>query len=167
MEQDATTVVIQWRLSGSESLCVWLPTSYHLLPPYFWWRLRQNGRSFTDDTFKCIFWNENKWLLIISLKYVPKGTINNISALFQIMAWHLSGDKLLSEPMMVIPPFHWTTIRSRSKPIWKSGPIGNKRELNGSDRALSGDERRGREVWGWSLNVLKDCPRFKRVGNGA
>ena len=39
----------------------------------------------------------------------------------------------------LIPPFHWATIRSRSKPIWKSGPIGNKRELNGSDRKLSGN----------------------------
>ena len=32
--------------------------------------------------------NENIWILIkISLKFVPKGQINNISALVQIMAW--------------------------------------------------------------------------------
>ena len=37
----------------------------------------------------------------ISLKYVPKGLINNIPGLVQIMAWHRPGDKPLPEPMMV------------------------------------------------------------------
>ena len=65
-------------------------------------RPRQNGRSFTDDTFKCIFLNENVRISIkISLKFVLKGPINNNPALVQIMAWRLSGDKPLSEPMMV------------------------------------------------------------------
>ena len=64
-------------------------------------RPRQNGRHFADDIFKCIFVNENVWILIIiSLKFVPKGLINNIPALVQIMAWHRTGDKPLSEPMM-------------------------------------------------------------------
>ena len=49
-----------------------------------------------------IFLNENVRLLIkISLKFVPKGPINNNPALVQIMAWRRSGDKPLSEPMMV------------------------------------------------------------------
>ena len=39
----------------------------------------------------------------ISLKFVPKGPINNIPALVQIMAWRRSGDKPLSEPMMASP----------------------------------------------------------------
>ena len=65
-------------------------------------RLRQNGRHFPDDICKCIFLNENAWISIkISLKFVPKGPINKISALVQIMAWRRSGDKPLSEPMMV------------------------------------------------------------------
>ena len=65
-------------------------------------RPRQNGRHFADDTFKCIFLNENARIFIkISLKFVPKGPINNIPALVQIMAWRRSGDKPLSEPMMV------------------------------------------------------------------
>ena len=34
-------------------------------------------------------------------EFVPKGPINNIPALVQIMAWHLPGNKPLSEPMMV------------------------------------------------------------------
>ena len=65
-------------------------------------RPRQHGRHFTDDIFKCIFLNENIWISIkISLKFVPKGSINNISALVQIMAWCRPGDKPLFEPMMV------------------------------------------------------------------
>ena len=50
-------------------------------------RLRQNGRHFADSIFKCIFLNENIWIPIkISLKFIPKGPINNIPALVQIMA---------------------------------------------------------------------------------
>ena len=49
-------------------------------------RPRQNGHHFADDIFKCIFLNENVWILIkISLKFVPKGPINNIPSLVQIM----------------------------------------------------------------------------------
>ena len=36
----------------------------------------------------------------ISLKFVPIGPINNIPVLVQIMAWHRSGDKPLSESML-------------------------------------------------------------------
>ena len=65
-------------------------------------RLRQNGGQFADNIFKCIFLNEHFWIPIkISLKFVPKGRINNIPALVQIMVWHRPGDKPLSEPMMV------------------------------------------------------------------
>ena len=65
-------------------------------------RPRQNGRYFPDDIFKCIFLNENVRISIkISLKFVPKGPINNIPALVQIMAWRRPGDKPLSEPMVV------------------------------------------------------------------
>ena len=65
-------------------------------------RPRQNGRHFADDTFKHIFLNENVRIFIkISLNFVPKGPINNNPALVQIMAWRRSGDKPLSEPMMV------------------------------------------------------------------
>ena len=65
-------------------------------------RQRQNGRHFADDILKCIFLNENIWISIkISLKFVPKGPINNIPPLVRIMAWHRSGDKPLSEPIVV------------------------------------------------------------------
>ena len=62
----------------------------------------QNGRHFPDDMFKCIFVNDNVLTFInITLKFVPKGPINNSPALVQIMAWCLPGDKPLSEPMLV------------------------------------------------------------------
>ena len=65
-------------------------------------RRRQNGHHFPDDIFKCIFLNENVWILIkISLKCVPEGPINNIQGLVQIMAWRRPADKPLSEPMNV------------------------------------------------------------------
>ena len=64
-------------------------------------RLRQNGHHF-PDIFKRIFWNEDVWILIkISLKFVPKGPINNIPALVQKMAWRHPGAKPLSEPKMI------------------------------------------------------------------
>ena len=54
-----------------------------------------------DDIFKCIFLNENVWILIeISLKFVPKDPINNIPSLVQVMVCRLDGAKPLSEPMM-------------------------------------------------------------------
>ena len=66
-------------------------------------RPRQDGRHFPDDIFKSIFLNGNVWISIkISLKFVPKGPINNtIPAMVQIMAWRRPGDKPLSVPMMV------------------------------------------------------------------
>ena len=61
----------------------------------------QNGRHFAADTFKCIFMNENPCILIqISLKFVPKGPIDNIPALVQVMAWRRTGDKPLPEAML-------------------------------------------------------------------
>ena len=84
-------------------------------------RPRQHGRYFADDYFKRIFLNENIGMSIkISLEFVHKGPINNNPALVQIMAWRRSGDKALSEPVMVcllthicVTPPQWVnTLRS-------------------------------------------------------
>ena len=117
-------------------LCNWLPlwcSSIWIIhfplvyPPTVWihmlkqhlvfntLRPRQNGRHFADDTFKRIFLNEIVKISIqISLKFVPKGPINNIPALDQIMAWRRSGDKPLSEQMMV----SWLTHICVTRPQW-------------------------------------------------
>ena len=86
-------------------------------------RPRQNGRHFADDIFKYIFLNENIWILIkISLKFVPKGPINNIPALVQIMAWRRPGDKPLSEAMVVSLLTHICITR----PQWVKKPYCHK-----------------------------------------
>ena len=75
-------------------------------------RPRQNGHHFPDDTFKRIFLNENIRISTqISLKFVPKGPINNVRALVQIMAWRRPGDKPLSEPMIVSLQTHICVTR--------------------------------------------------------
>ena len=53
-----------------------------------------------DDNFKCILLDENDKILIrISLKFVPGSPIDK-PALVQVMAWRLTGDKLLPELML-------------------------------------------------------------------
>ena len=88
-------------------------------------RPRRNEQHFADDIFKRIFFNENVWISIkISLKFVPKGPINNIPALVQIMAWRRSGDKPLSEPMMVSLPTHICVTRPQwVNPHWPQGDL--------------------------------------------
>ena len=62
----------------------------------------KDGRHSPDDICKCIFLNEDKWVLIkISMKFVSKGPIDNIPALVQIIARRRLGAKPLSEPMMI------------------------------------------------------------------
>ena len=61
----------------------------------------QNGRHFADNIFKCIFLNEKFCTLIqISLKFVFKVSIDNKSALVQVMACGWIGSKPLSEPVI-------------------------------------------------------------------
>ena len=56
-------------------------------------RPRQNGRHFLNDKASIS--------IKISLKFVPKGSIDNSPKLVQIMAWCRPDDKPLSAPMMV------------------------------------------------------------------
>ena len=75
-------------------------------------RPRQHGRHFADDIFKHIFLNENVRIsLKISLKFVPKGPVNNIAPLVQIMARRRWGAKPLFKPMAVRVPTHICVIR--------------------------------------------------------
>ena len=75
-------------------------------------RTWQNGRLIADDIFKCIFLNENVSIAIkVSLKFVPKGPINNFPALVQIMTWRRPGGRPSSEPMMVSLPTHICVTR--------------------------------------------------------
>ena len=86
-------------------------------------RSGQNGRHFADDTFNRIFVNENVRISIrFSLKFVPKGPINNIPSLVQIMAWRCPGYKPLSEPVMV----SLLTYICATRPQWVNRVFGAK-----------------------------------------
>ena len=54
--------------------------------------------AISQTTLSNVFLSEN---IRISMKFVPTGPVNDIPALVQIVAWRRSGDKPLSEPMMV------------------------------------------------------------------
>ena len=85
----------------------------HLLQNHFT-SLTHWGRDKMDAILllKCIFLSESVWIPIkISMKFVPKGPINNIPALVQIMAWRRPGNKPLSEPMMVSLRMHICVTR--------------------------------------------------------
>ena len=62
----------------------------------------------------------------ISLKFVPKGPINNTPALVQVMAWHRSGAKPLSEPMRT----RFTDAYMRREGGGGGGGGGRRGELN-------------------------------------
>ena len=64
--------------------------------------------------FQIIFLKESVWISIeISLKSVPKGTIDNFPSLVQIMNWRRPGDKPLSEAMMISLLTHLCVTRSQ------------------------------------------------------
>ena len=61
----------------------------------------QNGRNFGYNIFRRVFVNEKVFILIkISLKFVPKGLIDNNPALVHIMTCRRIGDKPSPEPML-------------------------------------------------------------------
>ena len=67
-------------------------------------------QTFPRRYFKCTYLNENVWIsLKISLAFVSKLRINNIPALFQIMAWRRPGHKPFSETM--VASFFYAYIR--------------------------------------------------------
>ena len=75
--------------------------NYSYMPLVNTLRPRQNGRNFPDNILKWIFLNENVWIsLELWLEFIPRGLINNIPALVQIMAWRWPGHKPLSEQIM-------------------------------------------------------------------
>ena len=86
----------------------WCPWYVNSSPP------GQNGRHFTDNVFGSIFMNEKFCILIkFSLKFAPKGPIDNNPALVQIMAWRRIGDKPLSEPILTDSLTHICGTRGR------------------------------------------------------
>ena len=63
-------------------------------------RPRKND-YFPDNIFKCSSWMKMYQFRLKFHKFVPKGPINNIPTLGEMMAWLWPGNKPLSETMMV------------------------------------------------------------------
>ena len=63
-------------------------------------RSGQNGRYFEDDVLKFICLNEKYYILFPFILHFYQGSNYIHSALGQIKAWHRTGDKPLSKPMM-------------------------------------------------------------------
>ena len=79
-------------------------------------RPRQNSRHFQTTFLNAFYWMK---MYEFRLRFVPKGPINNIPALVQIMAWRRPGDKPLSEHMMVSLLTHvWVT-----RPRWVNSEL--------------------------------------------
>ena len=72
-----------------------------------------------DDLFKRNLLNKMRCIfIIISLKYIPKGPIDNKAALVQVMAWCRIGDKPLSEPMLI--EFTDAYMRHKGEMCWRT-----------------------------------------------
>ena len=67
-------------------------------------RPRQNSCHIADNLFKCFFVKGNVWISMKISEVCSWGSISDIPALCQRMAWYRRGDKLLSEPMMLRLP---------------------------------------------------------------
>ena len=117
----ALVQIMAWRRPGDKPLSapmmIRLPTQICVTRPQ--WVKAETKCHLTDAIFKFIFLNVDNWISInISLKSVPNGQINNISALVQIMAWCRPGSKPLSKPMMVSLLAHiWVTRLQLVKPL--------------------------------------------------
>ena len=89
------------------------------------------ARDKMAGSFLTTFSNAFSWMKMykfrLNFKFIPKGPINVIPALVQIMACRRPGDKPLSEPMMVILLTHicvtrppWVLIYLRSLTVFSS-----------------------------------------------
>ena len=74
-----------------------------------WWIvLAQWDQDKMATMLQTTFSNAFSWT-----NFVPKGSIDHIPALFQIMVWHRPGNKPLSEPMMINLPTYVCVTRSQ------------------------------------------------------
>ena len=97
------TGACKWMINTFCLFWLYIPRNYKInhtifLSTFNTFRPRRNGCHFADNIFKYISMNEKFCILIqIPLKFVPKGLIDNKSALVQVMAWRRTGDKPLPE----------------------------------------------------------------------
>ena len=103
----AVQIKMQMYFMLGKSSSSWFQTSvsYHIEAKTGWTPFRRRH-------FHVHFLQWNCCILIkLSLKYVRKGPIDNNRALVRTTAWRRSGDKPLSEPMMISLPTHMCVTR--------------------------------------------------------
>ena len=82
----ASVWIMAWRRIGDKWLSESMLTNIYAAPGGD--ELTHWGRDKMAAIFQWIFLNENVWISInISLKFVPRGPIDNIPTLVQVMAW--------------------------------------------------------------------------------
>ena len=99
-----TFIAIRFRVNSHIDLSRNITSLWHCSWRVITLSARQNVQNFTDDIFiDNILFNEKKWISTkYSLKSFYEGTINNNTALDQIMSRRRTGDKLLSEWAMAL-----------------------------------------------------------------
>ena len=132
-----------------------------VLPPPFKTYWDETGTVSQTTFLKIIFFNGFVWISIkISLTFVSDGTINNISALVQILDCRRPGDKPLSEPMMVNLPTHICVTR----PQWvKSIDIWCHRVYISTHRNVSNRESGLHILQNWSVHPILFNHLFRQV----
>ena len=101
-------------------MCHYKLVQYNIILSTALYRLRENLTHWGRDKMAALSQttrsNAFSWMKMLefrlfSLKFVHKGSINNIPALVQIMAGRRPGDKPLSEPMVARLPTHICVTR--------------------------------------------------------
>ena len=84
----------------------------------FGWR--KSWHQSADEILKCFFINEKYHIFIqISLRFIPKGPINNMPSMVQIMPWRHSDDNQLSDDSVVYWYIYiWNTQPWRIHTLW-------------------------------------------------
>ena len=119
-----------------------------LISSWFYW-LKMYGCHFANNIFKCILLNQNAWILInVSQNFVPKGPINNIPALVQIMAWRRPGNKPLSGPMMIISLMQICV----TQPQWVN--LSNRADRGVINTVWKGKDLNRQDVWPWRVKTF-------------
>ena len=114
-------------------------SSFHTLKP------RQDGRLFPDDILEWIFLSENLWISnTVSFDFIPWDSINNIPALFPIMAGTVQATShYLSEP--------WRTCVTR--PQWANLHLSGPSHYQNKWWLIVNWRLRDKFRWNWKHNA--------------
>ena len=86
-------------------------------------RLRQDGRHFPDDIFKCIFLDKKEWSLIkFSLKFISNGELTIFQHWFR---WWLGAGQATSHCVNQWWWIYWRMYACVTQPQWVNDCLGN------------------------------------------